>query len=100
MCVQKSRLEQMCVAGVVICIQFAIGNYFQDTRTGLYPVLVLYRISRELSYGSFSTAAIMAHSLTGVCTILKRCARTHALGVIFRVSRRNFCIHRNTLAPG
>ena len=30
------------------------------------PVLMLYRASRELSNGSFSTAAIMAYSLAGV----------------------------------
>jgi len=60
MCVENSRLEQTRVAGVVICIQFAIRNYFLRHSHGTVPAFVLYRISCELSNGAFSTAEIMA----------------------------------------
>jgi hypothetical protein len=99
MCVDSSRLKKMCVADIIIYIQFAIRNYFKDTRLGL-SLPVLYHISREFSNVSFSTAAVMAYSLAGVCTILKRCASTQALGNVFRVSPRNFCNRRNTIANG
>jgi hypothetical protein len=66
-CVESSRLEQMCVAGVVICT-YSICHQELLLRhsPGAVQVLVLYCVSCEISNGSFSAAAIMAYSLACV----------------------------------
>jgi len=84
-----------CASGWFYCIN--INKQFEDPCLGWsYFCAVL----SELLYSSCSTAAIVASSLAGVCTICEWLALTSAVGVTLHVSWRPCYIHWNMLASG